>query len=102
MLTRRLIFGAYDDPAHIEQDCANGHLFFFFPWEGVFLAGGFLPNSALAAGFCPTSFFDAGLALVSPLAFAFAATGSGCDSACFTGAASGADEGAGAACWGCS
>src|SRR6185503_12129373 len=97
MLTRRLIFCAQDDSAQIKKNCADTHLPVFFPRpRGVFLAGGLLPNSALAAGFCPTSRFEGGLAFVSPLTFALAGTASGLDSACFTGAASGA--GAEAAC----
>src|SRR6185503_16920632 len=97
VLTRCLIFCAQDDSAQIEKNCADAHLPFFFPRpRGVLLAGGLLPNSALAAGFCPISRFEGGLALVSPLIFALAGTVSGLDSACFTGATSGA--GAEAAC----
>src|SRR5688572_24178112 len=97
MLTWCLIFCAQDDSAQVKKDPADAHLFLFFPCEGVFLAGGFLPRSALAAGGCPICLFEGGLALVSPLTFAFAGTGSGPASACFTGSASGADTDSGVA-----
>ena len=84
MLAWRLIFRADDDSAQIEQDCPDAHLLFFFPLEaleaaGVFLAGGFLPNSDLEAGLgLPAATgFASGLGLVAPLLLGFAATGSG-------------------------
>src|SRR5688572_17996985 len=97
MLARRLIFRANNDSAQIEKDGAYAHLFLFFPCEGVFLAGGFLPFSALAAGGCPICLLEGGLAFVSPLTCAFAGTGSGPVAACFTGSASGEDTDSGVA-----